>query len=202
MPIHQAIITKLANGSNNAVVELSSDVPSAAFNFRVFAPNGGQPQPTPAISVNLNASQFGSSFNSAMPNLFTGSNDQTALVEVDFPPGLSFCVQRMKAGPEKVVCSVPPMSVAKGTLFHVPVGDLGNETTLLIGNPTDSDAVVNVTVGTNPPGADITVLRRHVATVQVTSADTQHTVTSKNNVDIVVALKVTDGKTTMTYMLP
>lgn len=103
-----------------------------------------------------------------------------------------------------VVLEVPPVGVARGVVFLVPIRDLQHGTSVLLGNTSDFDTEIVVRYGNNaqqPPHP----LRRHdTMVIDVTVPNTLMRIVSTNPDGLCIAqLAVDTGKTTtMTFLTP
>jgi len=162
---HYGIITDLIHSpKESATIDVVTleNVQNVGYKFSVYTPSGipfvtltDPPVPVP------DGGTFVNSASSTIPNLFTPSGGQTALVCVDTvdPQTLqplnkqSVAVLRQRSGTSRIVMSLPPQELSAGQSFTVPIGALEAGTWLYVA-AIDLDTSVWVVINNNPPTGD------------------------------------------------
>jgi hypothetical protein len=172
-----------------------------AIQFTVFTPDG-----SPLSDVlPFNAHLFASSADSAMPeiqNLFVGSQGSTGLVVAQATQSVSNATLVQSSVDGNVILDLPPIEEARAIWFFVPIGNLRQGTTLLVGNPNSQPAAYRVRYGESAPEPDAVVPAFGVAVVDVTRSDALLTLEALDaTLPLIAQLAVDTGKTTiMTYL--
>ena len=179
-----------------------SELGAGAAIFTVFPPNNAIPILDVVESIDL----FASSASSTKPeisNLFTGIGQSTGLVLVESSGVQSGAVLEQSSWDGKLELSLPPEELAKGMGFVVPIGDLQQGTSLLVGNPHDVPVDVSVRYGNNLPEPIVTIQRVSVAVIDITRSNIGVVLEARSNLPVIAQLAVDTGKTTvMTYLTP
>jgi hypothetical protein len=156
---HYGIITDLTNSPRESAsmdVITPQAVTNVGYLFKVYA--SGQPSlALPPIPVQQGNS-FASSLSSTIPNLFTPSGGQAALVSVEtvdfqsqnFLALPTAAVLRQRSGTSRILTSLPPEESSKGQYFVAPIGDLEAGTWLFVA-AIDLDTAVWVTLNGGIP---------------------------------------------------
>jgi len=179
--------------------------PQTAARFTVFPPGGVPISDIVQEDVNL----FATSASSSRPeiaNLFVGSAASTAIVAVagvDDTLRDSVTLEQSSAD-GKVVLEVPPFSRAGGSTFMIPIGDLQNGTSVLVGNPNGTGTAFTLRYGENLPGPPIPVPLFGTAIADVTQANALLVIEAvDSSVPLIVVLAVDTGKTTaLSFVAP
>lgn len=200
MSVHYAIITDLVNSpKERASLELTSDVPGS-FQFTVYPVSG---TPSAQQTVTLNSDNYGTTENSAIPNLFTASAGLTALVMAMFNDGASTALLRQKSGFTKIMYYVPPSEQSVGQQFRVPIGDLGYGAYLLVGNPNGADVFVSAKFGAAAAQSPVQIPAFGVTKIVIPNPNQEVLlVSTTDGLGVVALLAVDTGKTDITYLTP
>jgi hypothetical protein len=127
------------------------------------------------------------------------------LVQADFLPGPSFATLVQRSGTTKLLLTVA-QDQQLANKVRAAVGDIGQGTNILIGNPSATQIVVTPRFGatSNLPGPSVTIAPRGVGKIPITTPNTHVTVFSEpegNGPPIVAILAIDTGKVDETYLV-
>ena len=195
---HWVILDDITNSSReSAAVDISTDG-SGTAEFVVIPSGEG---PTAPATAPLNVDGYASSSSSSIPNLFTPSDGNLAMVRATYGAGLSSAVLRQRSGTTKILLGIPAASQSLGIRFNIPTGDLAAGYSLLIGNPGGTAAGVRLGLGNGgTPVSSFAVASFDCVKVDIANANANLVLISDQPVFVQIA--VDTGKVDETFILP
>src|SRR5262245_33290318 len=188
---HYGIITDLTNSPKESasidIVTLEA-VQNVGYLFKVYA-SSGPAVALPPVPVPGDFNTFANSTSSPIPNLFTPSGGQAALVSVETVDLQTLillnkptvAVLKQRSGTNRILMTLPPEELATGQVFATPVGAIEAGTWIYVA-PLELDTAVWVTVnGVLTTSQPIPISAFTVAKIPIT--------TPNSRVEISVAAK-------------
>jgi len=208
--------TATAEGTYFAIISTARNSPktTARLNYASAEHNAAQftvfpPNAVPVFDIiQEDLGLFATSASSSKPeiaNLFVGSAASTTIVAVAGVDNFQDVVTLEQSSSDgKVVLDVPPFSQAGGRRFIIPIGDLQNGTSILVGNPNGIGNAFTVRYGENLPGPPVPISIFGTAIADVTQGNTLLVIDAVDvSVPLIVVLAVDTGKTTaLTFVTP
>ena len=200
---HFGIISTVSSSPRTAArLNVTAVTTMDAVTFSVFPSDGGA---TVGDTLSLSPEFFLTSESSADPgiqNLFTGAGGQSALVRAESSEWTAVVLEQYSPE-EKIVLSLPPVQVASGTSFQVPIGRLHRATSLLIGNVTGTRNAIIYRYGQGAEQPPVDLPPFGVVVIPVTQENTQLKVrVADASAGVIAQLAVDTGKTTVMTLLP
>ena len=153
----------------------------------------------------LSSSFFVSSASSDMPeiqNFFNVYPDEPGMVQAQATQSHTAVMVEQSSPDGKVILNVPPIDKARGIKFLVPIGELHQGTSLLIGNPNDQATAVAIRYGLNPLQPDISIEPFGVGVIDLVQGNTLVVIEARDaSLPVIAQIAVDMGKTTIMHVL-